>query len=152
MVIVMMGSNCTGKTSMTKELMKYFDVEAYSGKDYLRLAKNENIAWKLFYKKLQESQDEKASESIIIYELAEKKDLAQLEGLDYKKVKMTAELDVIKKRFKERVGGQLPPPLAKMLEAKASQWDGVDVDYTFDTTDGEKIGDYTSELIAEFVA
>lgn len=152
MVIVMMGSNCTGKTSMTQELMKHFDVEAYSGKDYLRLAKNENIAWKLFYKKLKESQEQNVTESMIIYEIAEKSSLANLDGLQCIKVKMTADLEVIKERFKERVGGQLPPPLAKMLEVKVAQWEDVDADYAFDTTDGEKIKKHTSALMEDLIA
>lgn len=40
------------------------------------------------------------------------------------RVLVTAELDTIKARFAQRMGGQLPPPVAQMLERKHGCFDG----------------------------
>jgi len=41
---------------------------------------------------------------------------------------LTAELDDIKERFRERMRGHLPPPVEKMLEAKHGMYDDLDCD------------------------
>ncbi|WP_291561207.1 MULTISPECIES: hypothetical protein [unclassified Clostridium] len=44
MLFIFMGASCTGKSSAADELKELMDVQVYTGKDYLRMAKNENEA------------------------------------------------------------------------------------------------------------
>ena len=53
MVIAIFGESCTGKSTLAQVLATRVPCEVISGKDYLRLAKNENVAAALFRKKLQ---------------------------------------------------------------------------------------------------
>lgn len=48
MDIGIIGESCTGKSTLADKLSALLDAEFYTGKDYLRLAKNEAIAKKLF--------------------------------------------------------------------------------------------------------
>ena len=48
MVICIFGESCTGKSMLAKEISKELPGKVFSGKDYLRLAKNEAIAKKMF--------------------------------------------------------------------------------------------------------
>ena len=48
MVIGIFGESCTGKSTLAEKLATGFPCEIYTGKDYLRLAKNENIAKAMF--------------------------------------------------------------------------------------------------------
>ena len=52
MVIAILGESCTGKSTLAGKLTASIPCEIFTGKDYLRLAKNENIAKALFQKKL----------------------------------------------------------------------------------------------------
>lgn len=94
MVIGIIGESCTGKSTLADKLKSLLDAEVYTGKDYLRLAKNETIAKKLFQKKLEEA----ISGPHIIYVISEKEHLPLLPNNAYR-VLMTADLDVIKERF-----------------------------------------------------
>lgn len=44
MLYIFMGQSCTGKSTVANKLKELIDVEVFAGKDYLRLAKNENEA------------------------------------------------------------------------------------------------------------
>jgi len=113
MLIGMMGDSCTGKSTIAKILGKRLDAEVVSGKDYLRLAKNEQMAGVLFRKKLCNAM----AEGNIIYVISEKE---QLSFLPEKAVRIlvTASLDTVKARFAQRMNGSLPEPVARMLEKK----------------------------------
>ena len=52
MVIGVIGESCTGKSTLADKLKCLLPAEVYTGKDYLRLAKNEANAIKLFQEKL----------------------------------------------------------------------------------------------------
>lgn len=52
MVIAIIGESCTGKSTLAERLQKRLNAQVFSGKDYLRLAKNEAIAKAMFAKKL----------------------------------------------------------------------------------------------------
>jgi uridine kinase len=52
MVIGIFGESCTGKSTLAERIAASLSCEIYTGKDYLRLAKNENIAKVMFQKKL----------------------------------------------------------------------------------------------------
>lgn len=113
MLIAIFGESCTGKSTLANALAQKLDAEIYTGKDFLRLAKSENIARLLFQKKLNAA----VNGENIIYVIAEKEHLALLpEGAI--RVLTTADLELIKARFAERMRGKIPEPVAAMLERK----------------------------------
>lgn len=137
MLYILMGQSCTGKSTVVEKLKEQMDVEVFSGKDYLRLAKSESAAWNLFYEKLLEAASSaNASQTPVVYVVTEKDLFDKVCSLENAyKVKFTASLDVIKSRFAQRMGGHLPPPVEKMLERQHAIWDAIEGDQTVDTTD-----------------
>lgn len=119
MVIGIIGESCVGKSTLAERLQKELNAEVFSGKDYLRLAKNESIAKTLFRKKL-----EQATDSHLIYVIAEKEHLTLLPE-NAIRILVTADLDTIKERFAQRMHGKLPAPVATMLEKKHGCFDAV---------------------------
>lgn len=118
MVIGIFGESCTGKSTLAEKLSSNLPCEIYTGKDWLRLAKNESIAKALFQKKLKNA----LREDNIIYVISEKEHLPLLpEGC--LRILVTADLDTIKSRFAQRMRGHLPAPVAKMLESKHGCFD-----------------------------
>ena len=111
MVIGIFGESCTGKSTLAKEISKELSCKVFSGKDYLRLAKNEAIAKKVFTNLLNEAIDGEN----IIYVISEREHLPLLPQ-EAVRILVTAELDVIKSRFAARMGGVLPKPVEMMLE------------------------------------
>ena len=113
MVIGIFGESCTGKSTLAEKIAANFPCEVFTGKDYIRLAKNENIAKTMFRKKLNEA----VNGENIIYVISEKEQLLLLlEGA--LRILVTADLELIKSRFAQRMRGNLPTPVAAMLEKK----------------------------------
>lgn len=111
MLIAIFGESCTGKSTLAGMLAERLGGEVWTGKDYLRLAKDEAGAKKQFAEKLRAA----VTGGPLIYVIAEKEHLAFLpEGTV--RVLVTAELETIKERFAARMHGKLPPPVAAMLE------------------------------------
>lgn len=52
MVIGIFGESCTGKSTIAEKLKELIEVQIYTGKDYLRLEKNEVSAKQAFQKNL----------------------------------------------------------------------------------------------------
>lgn len=124
MLIAIFGESCTGKSSLAEKLATGFPCEIYTGKDYLRLAKNENIAKAMFQKKLTAA----VNGDNIIYVIAEKEHLPLLpQGAI--RILVTADLELIKSRFAQRMHGNLPAPVAAMLEKKHGCFDAEPFDY-----------------------
>lgn len=118
MVIGIFGESCTGKSTLADALKERLDAEIYTGKDFLRLAKSEAEAKKLFQERLGAAM----GGAHLIYVIAEPEHLSLLpEGAV--RVLVTAELETIKARFARRTGGTLPPPVAGMLERKHGMFD-----------------------------
>ncbi len=141
MLIAVIGENCAGKSTLAEAISKRLGGEIMSGKDYLRLAKSESMAALLFKKKLKEA----VTGENLIYVITEKEHLALLpEGA--KRILVTAELGVIKERFKARMHGVLPPPVEKMLEAKHGCFDGGEYDLRFKSGEDD-IGAFCDKLI-----
>lgn len=118
MVIGIIGESCTGKSTLAEALAKHLKADIYSGKDYLRLAKSESDARNLFTKMLADAMND----SVIIYVISEKEHISLLPKGAIR-VLVTAELETIKKRFAQRMGGNLPTPVAAMLERKHGCFD-----------------------------
>lgn len=124
MLIAIFGESCTGKSTLADKLAAKHNATIYTGKDYLRLAKNEAIAKKLFQKKLAEA----VTGENLIYVIAEKPHLDLLpEGCI--RILVTADLDTLKERFARRMRGNLPAPVAAMLERNHGMFDAVSYDY-----------------------
>ena len=58
MVVGIFGESCTGKSTLAQLLKNRLNAEVYTGKDYLRFSKNENMAKKLFRKELEKAVSE----------------------------------------------------------------------------------------------
>ena len=124
MLIAIFGESCTGKSTLAEKIAASFPCEIYTGKDYLRLAKNENIAKAMFQKKLTAA----VNGENIIYVIAEKEHLPLLpQGA--LRILVTADLELIKSRFAQRMRGNLPAPVAAMLEKKHGWFDSEPHDY-----------------------
>ena len=127
MLIAIIGENCVGKSTLANKINKKIKAKIYSGKDYLRLEKNPSMALEKFKTILKES----VTGDNIIYLITEKEHLSLLPEGTFKIV-LTAELEVIKERFKERTKGNLPIPIEKMLEAKHGMYDNLECDIKLD--------------------
>ncbi len=136
MVIGIIGESCTGKSTLAEQLKETLGGEIYTGKDYLRLAKNEAIAAKLFQKKLRDAVEGEN----LFYVISEEEHLALLpEGAV--RILVTADLEEIKARFAQRMHGNLPAPVAAMLERKHGCFDAVahDIHVISGETDPETV-------------
>ena len=123
MVIGIFGESCTGKSTLAEKIAVSFPCEIFTGKDYLRLAKNENIAKVMFQKKLTAAVNGES----IIYVISEKEHLPLLPEGAFR-ILVTADLDLIKSRFAQRMRGNLPVPVATMLEKKHGCFDAEHYD------------------------
>ena len=112
MLIAIIGENCVGKSTLAGKINEKFNGKIYSGKDYLRLEKNPSVAETTFKNLLKDA----VEGDNIIYIITEREHLNFLPDNTFKIV-LTADIEVIKDRFKARMRGNLPLPLEKMLEA-----------------------------------
>lgn len=140
MLIAIIGESCVGKSTLAEALKKEIQAEVYTGRDYLRLAKNEAIAKKQFQTKLSGAVEGEN----LIYVISEAEHLALLpEGA--LRILMTADLELILERFTVRMRGTLPPPVKQMLQKKHGQFDGVPCQYRIHN--GENIAALMKELL-----
>ena len=124
MLVVIAGESCTGKSTLAQNLKAAMDAQVFTGKDYLRLAKNETMAKSLFRQKLETA----VNGENLIYVISEPGHLSLLpEGAVT--VRMTADLPLILTRFARRMGGKLPEPVKQMLEKKHGIFDGIAADF-----------------------
>ncbi len=129
MLIAIIGENCVGKSTLANKLNETLHAKIYSGKDYLRLEKNPSLAENTFKTMLRSS----VTGENIIYLITEKEHIGLLpEGTFI--IVLTAELETIKERFRQRMRGQLPPPLEKMLENRHGMYDNLRCNLFLDNT------------------
>lgn len=140
MVVCIFGESCTGKSTIASSLKDVLKADVYTGKDYLRLAKNEQIARNAFQTKLQNAV---AGENII-YVVAEKEHLALVPD-GAVRVLVTADLACILQRFAQRMKGTLPPPVKQMLEKKHGMFDAYA--YDFRVHNSENIADLCGAIV-----
>lgn len=144
MLYIFMGPSCSGKSTVANKVKELINVEVFTGKDYLRLAKSENEAWRLFFEKLSNAAANKdLSKENVIYLITEKAQLERINTIEgMYKVKFNASIETINSRFAKRMNGKLPPPIEKMLTNQYEQWKSIEGDISVDTTvesDVEKI-------------
>ncbi len=123
MLVAIIGENCVGKSTLAQKINERLNAKIYTGKDYLRLEKNPALAEKSFKELLSNA----LLGDNVIYIITEKEHLNLLPKGAFK-ILLTAELSVIKQRFKERMRGNLPLPVEKMLESKHGIYDNLQCD------------------------
>ena len=128
MLIGIIGENCAGKSTLAEKIKDTIGAEIITGKDYLRMAKSESEARILFRDKLENAVDGEN----VIYVISEP-DLLSLLPEGAVRIHVSAGLEIIMERFRARMHGNLPEPVARMLEKKHRMFDGGDYDYCFDS-------------------
>lgn len=124
MLIAIFGESCTGKSTLASQLADDLSARIYTGKDYLRLAKNEQEALSRFADILHTA----LTGDPVIYVISESAHMSMLpEGTV--RILMTADLQLIEERFSARMNGILPPPVKTMLEKKHGTFDRMDHHY-----------------------
>lgn len=132
MVIGIIGENCSGKSTLANEVKKAIGADVITGKDYLRMAKSESEAKVLFQEKLKQA----LTGGNLIYVISEPEQIAFLpEGSIT--ILVYADLETIKERFRARMHGNLPPPVAGMLEKKHGIFENGTYDYRFSGVSGD---------------
>ena len=132
MLIGIIGENCSGKSTLAEALRSALGGEIVAGRDYLRLARSESEALRLFGDKLRAAVDG----DDLIYVSSDPEQAALLpEGAV--RILVSADLDTIKRRFAARMHGQLPGPVAAMLERKHGIFDEGVYDYRYDGVSGD---------------
>lgn len=135
MLYIFMGPGCSGKSTAADRIRERIGAEVFSGKDYLRLAKNEEEAWRLFQVRLVHAASKDSSEKTILYLVTEPAQLERVLNIkDIRKVRFSASFDVIKERFSRRMNGRMPDPVEKMLAKQYAQWEAIQEDFHVDTT------------------
>ena len=132
MVIGIIGENCSGKSTLAEQIKAVLGAEIITGKDYLRMARSESEAQMLFREKLKNA----VSGSNVIYVISEPDHLAFLPDGTVR-ILVSADLDTIKERFKARMHGNLPAPVAAMLEKKHGMFDAGAYDFRYDGVKGD---------------
>ena len=110
-MIAVFGESCTGKTTLADALK-----EAPDYKTYCRKGISSSIKWRSS-KKVTATDGEN-----LIYVTTEKEQLA-LVPIGAVRILVTADIDTIKERFAARMRGNLPAPVAAMLERKHGCFD-----------------------------
>ncbi len=132
MVLGIIGENCSGKSTLAEKIKETLGGEIITGKDYLRMAKSESEAVSLFREKLRWA----VSEDNIIYVIADQEHVKLLPDGAIR-ILVTADLETKKERFRVRMHGNLPEPVALMLERKHGMFDAGEYDYRFDGVAGD---------------
>ena len=121
MLIAIIGENCVGKSTLASKINETIKGKIYSGKDFLRLEKSPAVAEQKFKILLKEA----TKGDNVIYIITEKEHLSLLPENTFKIV-LTADIQTIKERFKQRMRGVLPLPVEKMLEEKHGIFDSLE--------------------------
>ncbi len=132
MVFGIIGENCSGKSTLAEKIKTQFGAEIVTGKDFLRMARSESEAVSLFRMKLRRA----VSGDNIIYVIADPEHVKLLPDGAIR-ILVTADLETIKERFRARMHGNLPAPVALMLEKKHGMFDSGEYDYCFDGATGD---------------
>lgn len=122
MVYCIFGENCTGKKALAEKICKKTGADLFCGKDYLRLAPSEADAAAVFHALLSEA------DARIVYVAEEESQLSFVPDTAVK-ILMTADLEIIKERSAQRMGGSLPPHIEKILERRHGSFDALPHDY-----------------------
>ena len=135
MFILFAGPSCSGKSTAARTIASSLNCQIYTGKDYLRLAKNEQEAWGKFIEICRQAATKPVvGEHSVIYIVNDLERFNELVEIKALKILFDAEQNVLEERFKPRTGGMLPPPVKIMLQRQKQKWSTVAVDHAVDTT------------------
>ena len=132
MVIGLIGESCSGKSTLAEKIKKEIGAEIGTGRDYLRMAKSERMAAALFRKKLQNA----VCGDSVIYIITDPAHLGFLPD-GAVRILVFADSDTIRERCRARMHGELPAPVARMLERNHGMFDDGIYDYRFDGVHGD---------------
>jgi hypothetical protein len=136
MLLVFFGPSCSGKSTVAQIIAERTGATVWAGGDYLRLAKTEPEARKIFLDLLRSAagKPDLAAGSIIFIVT----DPGRIDpGIDRNQaltVKFTAHTDALQSRFRKRNGGQLPDGVTDMLDRQLQQARAATADLKFDTS------------------
>lgn len=124
MLYVFAGPSCTGKSAVADLMKTKYGVQTFAGKDFMRLAKNPDEAWKLFYEVLSEASGKTSlSEASVVYMVTELDQLDKVKGLnDARIITFQAAPEIVKTRFASRMGGNMPAPVSAMIDKQLDTW------------------------------
>lgn len=132
MLIGIIGESCSGKSTLAEQIRTAIGTEVITGKDYLRMAKTESEAVALFRAKLADA----VTGAHVIYVISGPEHVRLLpEGAV--RILVSADLETIRERFRARMHGALPAPVAAMPEKRHGMFDGAAYDYRFDGVNGD---------------
>ncbi len=126
MLIGIIGESCSGKSTLAESIKKEIGAEVITGKDYLRMARSESEAVALFRERLLKA----VSGENLLYVISEPEECSLLPD-GAVRILVSADIDTIKERFRARMHGNLPAPVAQMLEKKHGIFDEGNYDYRF---------------------
>lgn len=131
MLLLFAGPSGSGKSTAAALLKPKLKAEVYSGKGYLRIAKNMDEAWKKFQTILADSVAGKRN-SILILVGTDNLEKFRAAG-KFRLVRFTAPREVLESRFAGR-SGEITPQISKMIRDQEEKWMDVPCDLVVDTS------------------
>jgi adenylate kinase family enzyme len=134
MLLLLAGPAGSGKSTAAALLKPRLKAEVYSGKGYLRTAKNMDQAWKKFQGVLSQAVSGQRNVILILVGTSNLKKI-QAAG-PFCLVRFTAPQKTLEERLSDRLCEDLPPAIVDMLKAQERKWSRVKADLVIDS--GEK--------------
>lgn len=149
MLYVFAGPSCTGKSAVADLMKAKYGVQTFAGKDYMRMAKNPEQAWQCFYEKMSEaSEQETLTEASLVFMVTEIDQLEKVKALKQARIiTFTADSEVVKTRFASRMGGNMPAPVAAMIDKQMEAWQKI-VDYPVVNTTASNVETTLEHLLS----
>lgn len=153
MLLVLFGPSCSGKSSVASIIRDRRGASVWTGRDYLRLAKSEQRAWRSFLDLLIAAAGNSGmSEDSIVYVAADvgyvRRVVEQAHGAV--PVRLVADLATLESRFAPRVGGAISPAIRAMLKRSRDAAAEEPAALAFDTT--KMSGEEVAESILKWCA
>ena len=128
MLYVFAGPSCTGKSAVADLMKAKYGVQTFAGKDFMRMAKNPDEAWKCFCEKMSEAAEHEAlTEASLVYMVTEIDQLEKVKALKMAHIiTFMAEPEVVKTRFASRMGGNMPAPVSAMIDKQLEAWQKIE--------------------------
>lgn len=147
MLLLLAGPAGSGKSTAAALLKPRLKAEVYSGKGYLRMAKNMDQAWKKFQGVL--SQAVSGQRNVILI-LVGTSNLEKIRAAGpFCLVRFTAPQKALEERLTDRLCEELPPAVADMLKSQERKWSRIKADLVIDT--GEKSPEQAAGEIEQLI-
>jgi hypothetical protein len=135
MVLVLFGPSCSGKSAAALRISQLTGAKVWSGRDYFRLAKNEDQAWAKLLELLAAAAAGSTWSESIVYVAGDVGLARCVLGAvpDAIPVRLHADLPTLESRFAPRTGGTVSPGISRMLRRSLEATAEVPSIMTFDT-------------------